>query len=502
MSGNEPKPLSAVAPNTWAFLRDPMIAPAGFRDYDARWRHPEEINLAGVEALGLGLATQIFEAGAGPDIVVGCDYREYSAAVKTALILGLVRGGATVRDIGPAVTPLAYFARAHLGVGPVAMVTASHNPNGWTGVKMGLRAPLTHGPLEMARLREIVLSGAGVERPGGRVVRERGVGAVWLDELAARGPLKRRLRVVCATGNGAAGVFAPELLARLGAEVVPLHATPDYAFPAYNPDPEAPEMLRDMGRAVREAGADLALGFDGDGDRCGVVDETGHAIFADRIGVLLARDWAKAHPGARFLADVKSTGLFASDPELLAAGAVVEYWKTGHSHMKARMAETGALAGFERSGHLFLGPPLGRGYDCGLTAAVEILRMLDRREEMTLSALAATLPCTWATPTLSPPCPDGEKRAVLARIVADLQAMAAAGGALGGRRIERIVTVDGARAMLEGGDWTLVRASSNTPNLVIVCESMESEARLRAILADLDRVVRRQEEVGDYDRTF
>ena len=502
MTGSEPKPRAAVAPNTWAFLRDPMIAPGGFREYDARWRYPAEINLAGIEALGLGLATQMFEAGAGPDVVVGCDYREYSAAVKTALILGLVRGGATVRDIGPAVTPLAYFARAHLGVGPVAMVTASHNPNGWTGVKMGLRAPLTHGPEAMARLREIVLSGAGMERPGGRVLRAHGVGALWLDELAARGPLKRRLRVVCATGNGAAGAFAPELLARLGAEVVPLHVTPDYTFPAYNPNPEALEMLRDMGRAVREAGADLALGFDGDGDRCGVVDETGHEIFADKIGVLLARDWAKTHPGACFVVDVKSTGLFASDPELLAAGAVTEYWKTGHSHMKARVAETGALAGFEKSGHYFLAPPLGRGYDCGLTAAAEILLMLDRHEGMSLSALAATLPRTWATPTLSPNCADGEKYAVLARIVDDLEAMAAAGGALGGKRIEGIVTVNGARVLLEGGDWALVRASSNTPNLVIVCESAESEARLRAIFADLDAVIRRQSEVGDYDQTF
>ncbi|MEX2520714.1 MAG: phosphomannomutase/phosphoglucomutase [Paracoccaceae bacterium] len=502
MTAGEPKPRADIAPNTWAFLRDALIVPGGFREYDARWRFPEEINLLGVEALGLGLATQIMEEEVGPDVVVGCDYRSYSAAVKSALILGLVRGGAVVRDIGPALTPTAYFGRAHLGVGPVAMVTASHNPNGWTGVKMGLRAPLTHGPEEMARLRDIVLSGAGEERPGGRVVRERLVGDAYIDDLAAGGRLERKIRVVCATGNGAAGAFAPELLERLGAEVEPLHCDLDYTFPAYNPNPEAMEMLRDMASAVKATGADLALGFDGDGDRCGVVADNGHEIFADKMGVLLARDWAKAHPGARFVADVKSTSLFGSDPELLAAGAVTEYWKTGHSHMKARVAETGALAGFEKSGHYFLAPPLGRGYDCGLRVAVEVLRLLDRHPGQRLSDLVASLPPTHSMPTLSPYCADSDKYRVVDRIRADLEAMAASGASLGGRRIEAIVTVNGARVQLEGGDWALVRASSNTPNLVVVCESLESETQLRAIFADLDAVIRAQGEVGNYDQTF
>lgn len=356
MTETEPRPRADLVPNTWAFLSEALVAPKGFREYDARWRFPEEINLAGVEALGLGLGTQMAEAGVGPDIVVGQDYRDYSAAVKTALILGLVRAGAVVHDIGPGLTPTAYFARAHLGVDPVAMVTASHNPNGWTGVKMGLKPPLTHGPEEMARLRDIVLGGAGVERPGGRVVRERGVGEAYLDDLAGGIRLSRPLKVVCACGNGAAAAFAPALLERIGAEVVPLHAELDYTFPHYNPNPEAMEMLHDMARAVKESGADLALGFDGDGDRCGVVDDRGEELFADKMGVLLARDWAKTHAPAHFVADVKSTGLFATDPELIEAGATTEYWKTGHSHMKARVAATGALAGIEKSGHYFLAP--------------------------------------------------------------------------------------------------------------------------------------------------
>ncbi|WP_333835395.1 phosphomannomutase/phosphoglucomutase, partial [Rubrimonas sp.] len=347
-----PVPSSAVAPNTPAFFEDPMIAPTGFREYDARWRFPEEINLVGMQAVGLGFATQLHETGARPRVVVGCDYRAYAPAVKQALILGLVAGGAEVLDIGVGLSPMAYFAQFHLDAPAVAMVTASHNPNGWTGVKIGAEPPLTHGPAEMARLKAIVLGGAGVARPGGSWRPVPGLRGAYMDDLAGDFRLSRPLKVVCACGNGGAGMIAPELLRRIGAEVVDLHCRPDYDFPNYNPNPEAMAMLHDMARAVRESGADLALGFDGDGDRCGVVDDEGEEIFADKVGVMLARDWIALHPGATFVADVKSTGLFAADPAL--AGARIDYWMTGHSHMKRRVKALGALAGFEKSGHYFL----------------------------------------------------------------------------------------------------------------------------------------------------
>ncbi|MEO1531273.1 MAG: phosphomannomutase/phosphoglucomutase, partial [Pseudomonadota bacterium] len=158
-----------------------MIKPTGFREYDARWRYPEEINLLGIQALGLGLATQLHEAGLPAVVAVGNDYRSYSLAIKQALTLGLVTGGAEVHDIGVALSPMAYFARTHLGVEAVAMVTASHNPNGWTGVKMGLVPPLTHGPDEMGELRDLVLGGRAEAAAGGRVVRQEGVAAAYLD---------------------------------------------------------------------------------------------------------------------------------------------------------------------------------------------------------------------------------------------------------------------------------------------------------------------------------
>ncbi|MEI4196216.1 phosphomannomutase/phosphoglucomutase [Roseovarius sp. E0-M6] len=497
-----PKPASTVTPNTWDFLRDPMIAPTGFREYDARWKYPDEINLPGMTALGLGLGTQMQTRGIDPVIAVGNDYRDYSLSIKNALILGLMQAGITVKDIGPALSPMAYFSQFHLDVPAVAMVTASHNPNGWTGVKMGFERPLTHGPDEMAELRDIVLDGKGQARPGGGYEFVDGVREAYLDDLVGDFRLSRPLKVVCATGNGTASAFAPALFERIGAEVVPLHCDLDYTFPHYNPNPEAMEMLHDMAAAVKASSADLALGFDGDGDRCGVVDDEGEEIFADKVGVIMAREFSKTHKNATFVADVKSTGLFASDPELQKNGARADYWKTGHSHMKRRVKEIGALAGFEKSGHYFLAEPVGRGYDCGLRVAVEICKLLDANAAQSMSDLRRALPRTWATPTMSPYAADTEKYDILDRLVTKLVARHEAGDTVGGRPIKEVVTVNGARVILDNGSWGLVRASSNTPNLVVVCESSESEAEMRAIFADIDAVIRTEPGVGDYDQTI
>ncbi|MCL6283408.1 phosphomannomutase/phosphoglucomutase [Ruegeria sp. 2012CJ41-6] len=496
------KPLPEVSPNTWSFLRDAMIKPTGFREYDARWKYPDEINLPGMTALGLGLGTQMHRRGIAPVIAVGNDYRDYSLAIKNALILGLMQAGIQVKDIGPALSPMAYFAQFHLDVPAVAMVTASHNPNGWTGVKMGFERPLTHGPDEMAELRDIVLNGDGEARPGGGYEFVDGVREAYIDDLVGEFRISRPLKVVCATGNGTAAAFAPEIFERMGVEVVPSHNKLDYTFPHYNPNPEAMEMLHDMADTVRASGADLALGFDGDGDRCGVVDDEGEEIFADKVGVIMARDLAKLHPGATFVADVKSTGLFASDPELQALGVKADYWKTGHSHMKRRVKEIGALAGFEKSGHYFLAEPIGRGYDCGMRVAVEICKLMDRNPGKSMSDLRKALPKTYATPTMSPYCADTEKYEVLKRLVSKLEARAAEGGTIAGRKIAQVVTVNGARVILDNGAWGLVRASSNTPNLVVVCESPESDAELRAIFSDIDAVIRTEPLVGDYDQTI
>jgi phosphomannomutase/phosphoglucomutase len=495
-------PRADLKPNTYDYENEPLIRASGFREYDARWLFGPDLNLLGVEALGAGLGTLLHEAGKKPQIVVGHDFRSYSLSIKQALTLGLMSAGVEVVDIGLALSPVAYFAQFALDIPAVAMVTASHNENGWTGVKMGYERPLTFGPDEMGRLKEIVLSGAAKPKGGGAFRRVTGVRALYLDDLVKEGPLKRRLKVVAACGNGTAGAFAPEALSRLGVDVIPMDAELDHTFPKYNPNPEDLEMLHAMQRAVKSHEADLALGFDGDGDRCGVVDNSGEEIFADKVGVLLARDLAALHKGAKFVVDVKSTGLFVTDPELQRLGAETLYWKTGHSYIKRKSHEIGALAGFEKSGHFFLQPPYGRGYDDGIVAAIAILRMLDRNPGKSLADLRRSLPKTWSSPTMSPHCPDDVKYKVAQNVVDAIGAMAKNGEPLIGQKIRDVSTVNGVRVTVEDGTWGLVRASSNKPELVVVVESPASEANMKAMFRAVDAILRRNPEVGAYNQTI
>jgi phosphomannomutase/phosphoglucomutase len=483
------------------FENFPLVKATGFREYDARWLFGAEINPLGIEALGLGLGTYIHELGQ-KRIVVGHDFRSYSQSIKQALTLGLMAAGCEVLDIGLALSPVAYFAQFDLDAPCVAMVTASHNENGWTGVKMGAQKPLTFGPDERGALKEIVLGGKWKPRPGGSLAHIEGVAERYIADVSSRVKLKRPLKVVCACGNGTAGAFAPEALRRMGvAEVIEMDCDLDWTFPRYNPNPEDHEMLQEMAKAVREHGADLALGFDGDGDRCGVVDDTGEEIFADKIGLMLARDLSALHKDATFIVDVKSTGLFATDEVLKANGAKTVYWKTGHSYIKRKTAELGALAGFEKSGHFFFNAPFGRGYDCGLTAAAAILAMLDRNPDQKLSALKSALPVAWTSLTMSPHCADEVKYQVVEDVVAEYQAFAAAGGLILGRRIVDVITVNGVRVALEDGSWVLVRASSNKPEIVVVVESTRSEDDMRALFRDEVKArLAKRPQVGAYNQ--
>jgi phosphomannomutase / phosphoglucomutase len=497
-----PKPSPQLLPNTYAYESQPMVKPTGFREYDARWIFEQEINLMGAQALGLGLARLIKELGVKREIVVGHDFRSYSASIKLAMTVGLMAGGLKVRDIGLAITPMAYFAQFALDTPAVAMVTASHNDNGWTGVKMGASRPVTFGPEDMARLRDIVIGGDFAYEAGGTYEFVADFPARYIADLTARPKLTRPLKVVAACGNGTAGAFAPKLLSALGAEVIPLDCDLDFTFPHYNPNPEDMQMLHTMAAAATQTGADVALGFDGDGDRCGVVDNEGHEIFADKIGVMLARDLSKSRPNATFVVDVKSTGLFATDPVLAAQGVKVDFWKTGHSHIKRRVRDLEALAGFEKSGHFFFNAPVGRGYDDGFVTAIAILDLLDRNPQKSMADLYRDLPRTWGSPTMSPACADEVKYAVADRVAARLEAMRAQGEKLAGQPIRGLVTVNGVRVTVEDGAWGLVRASSNKPELTVVVESPTSESGMRAMFEALDRILRENPEVGAYNQTI
>ena len=495
-----PKPHAKLQQNSAEFERLPQVKPTGFREYDARWLFPDEINLMGLQAVGLGMATLFERRGVPKRIVVGHDYRSYSLSVKQALMTGLLAGGMEVFDIGLALSPTAYFGQFDLEVEGVAMVTASHNDNGWTGIKMGLDRPLTFGPEDMSELKEIVLEGAFETSGSGSYHFIADMAERYIADLTNRPAYGRKLKVVAACGNGTAGAFAPQVLKAAGLEVVELNCDPDYNFPNHNPNPEDMAMLNALRDAVLASGADVGLAFDGDGDRCGVVDNEGHEIFADKVGVMLARDISSQHPQAKFVVDVKSTGLFLTDPVLLENGAETFYWKTGHSYIKRYNHEHGTLVGFEKSGHYFFSSPLGRGYDDGLVSAFAVLDMLERNPEKTMADLKNDLPKTWGSPTMSPHCADEIKYDIVEDVVAHFKAIAEGGGKLAGQNIRDLVLVNGIRIVLEDGTWGLVRASSNKPELVVVVESPTSEENMRAIFAEIDGHLGTIPEVGEYNQ--
>jgi phosphomannomutase/phosphoglucomutase len=497
-----PKPQSQLSPNTYEYESFPLVKPTGFREYDARWLFEKELNLMGVQALGMGLGTLVHEMGVRPDIVTAHDFRGYSSSIKYALISGMMAAGLRVKDIGLALSPMAYFGQFELDCPCVAMVTASHNDNGWTGVKMGANRPMTFGPEEMGRLRDIVLGAAFELREGGAYEFIENFPERYIADLTNRPKIKRKLKVVAACGNGTAGAFAPKVLEMIGCEVIPMDAELDHTFPRYNPNPEDMKMLHAIADRVRETGADVGLGFDGDGDRCGVVDNRGEEIFADKIGVMLARDLSKLYPGAQFVVDVKSTGLFHTDPELKANGAKTDYWKTGHSYIKRRVTELSALAGFEKSGHFFFNKPVGRGYDDGILTAIAVCEMLDRNPNKSMSELYEAVPKTWGSPTMAAKCADEVKYEVVDRVVKRFTDLSKGGEQVAGQPIRDLITVNGVRVVAEDGTWGLVRASSNKPELVVVVESPVSEARLHEMFKAVDGVLRENPEVGAYNQTI
>jgi phosphomannomutase/phosphoglucomutase len=262
------------------------------------------------------------------------------------------------------------------------------------------------------------------------------------------------------------------------------------------------KMLHAIRVAVVNSGADVGFGFDGDGDRCGVVDNEGEEIFADKVGVMLARDISSLHKDAAFVVDVKSTGLFLTDPVLKQNGVKVDYWKTGHSYIKRRVSETGAIAGFEKSGHFFFNKPLGRGYDDGLVSAIAVCEMLDRNPEKSLADLRKALPKTWQSPTMSPHCDDEIKYGIVDSVVKHFVSAKEKGQKVTGQPIRDVVTVNGVRVTVEDGTWGLVRASSNKPELVVVVESPVSEERMREMFKAVDTVLRTHPEVGEYNQTI
>ncbi len=473
------------------------IDPLGFREYDARWLYPEKINLEGIKDVGKGFGTQITNKIKNPRVAVGHDYRSYSEKIKKSFIEGLMSTGCNVEDIGLCLSPTIYFSQFKLNTDAVAMVTASHNENGWTGIKMGIQKGLTHCKEEMAELKEIVLK-QKFNLGDGSTKEIKDFNEIYINELS-NNKIKKKIKVVVACGNGTAGIFAPKILKSIGCEVIELDCNLDYTFPKYNPNPEDMKMLHEISKCVKDNGADVGFGFDGDGDRVGVIDNEGKEIFADKVGLLIARNISKSHKNSKFIVDVKSTGLFEIDNVLKENNCKTIYWKTGHSYIKRKVNEESAIAGFEKSGHFFFNKPLGYGFDDGINSAIQVCHLLDN-ENKKIVELIKQLPNTFQSPTMGPFCKDEEKYQLIDDLILKIKNIKDTGETIDGLKIINILTVNGVRFTLEDGSWGLIRASSNKPSLVIVTESPTSNSRKKEIFYFIDKLLQNSGKIGEYDQ--
>ena len=473
------------------------IDPLGFREYDARWLYPEKINSEGIKLVGKGFGTQVNNKIKNPRISVGHDYRSYSEEVKKNFIDGLISTGCHVEDIGLSLSPTVYFSQFKLQTDAVAMITASHNENGWTGIKMGIEKGLTHCKEEMLELKEIVLQGKFTEDKGSyKEIKD--FNKIYIKDLSSN-KIKKKIKAVVACGNGTAGIFAPNILRGIGCEVIELDCNLDFNFPKYNPNPEDMKMLHEIAKSVKENNADVGFGFDGDGDRVGVIDNNGNEIFADKIGLLIARNISNKHQNSKFIVDVKSTGLFEKDEILIKNNCKTIYWKTGHSYIKRKVNEDNAIAGFEKSGHFFFNKPLGYGFDDGINSAIQICHLLDN-ENSKINELNESLPKTFQSPTMAPFCKDEDKYILIDNLTSNIKKLKNDNIKIDGLTINKILTVNGIRFSLEDGSWGLIRASSNKPSLVVVTESPASDDRKKKIFEFIDELLQKTGKIGEYDQ--
>jgi phosphomannomutase/phosphoglucomutase len=432
------------------------LNPYIFRAYDVRGKVDIDITPPVFELVGRAYGTLV-KRGGGRAIALGMDNRTSSRALKEAFATGVLSTGLDVVDIGVNHTPLLYFATAHWKLDGGATITGSHNPVSDNGVKMvhAGAAPLTES--EIQGLLATIKSGDFERGVGTRATRD--PRDEYWDAITSRVKLGRRLKVVVDAGNGIAGVFAPELLRRLGCEVVELHCESDGTFPNHLPDPEMEENMRDLVARTVEVGADVGVAYDGDADRVGIVDEKGRRHEADLLLALLARDLLTRHPGAQIVFDVKSSQVLVDD--ITKHGGRPIMWKTGHSHLKRKMREDGILLGGEVSGHMFFAEDW-YGVDDGLLASCRFLQLV-AADSRPASAHFDTLPHLHATPELKAPCPDDKKFALVDELAREFRS-----------RFETI-DIDGVRIIFPEG-WGLVRASNTNPYLTLRFEGRTADA--------------------------
>lgn len=429
-----------------------------FREYDLRGQVGDgELNPVSMEIIARAYGAMLVAKNI-KTAVLGYDYRSYSESLATAAIKGLCESGIDVINLGLILTPMMYSAQYHYKSEGGIMITASHNPNGWSGVKLALGYSHTFVPDEIKQLKELTISEKFVT--GNGIVKKENYLDIYIKDLISRVSLKKKLKVVVNTGNGGAGVIVPKVLQASGVEVVGLYNELDWNFPHYSPNPAKEEMMRDTGKKVVEVGADVGIAIDADGDRLGVVDEKGTIIWPDQYMILLSRLVLRTMRGASIIFDVKSTQALADD--ITAHGGVPVMWKTGHSYIKSKLHELDAPLAGEMSGHIFFGKPFYYGFDDASFAALKLLEYLALQDQ-TLSSIIAATPRYISSPSLQVDCADEVKYDVVDRITEEFKKSGLS-----------VNDINGARVTFENG-WGLVRASSNMPVLVLRFEGKTQE---------------------------
>jgi phosphomannomutase/phosphoglucomutase len=449
----------------------PQLNPQIFRAYDIRGVAGTDLIPQTSELLGRGYGTLIRRIS-GPRVAVGRDNRPSSEELQRAFMRGAAAAGCQVIDIGLSLSPMLYFAVCYLGLDGGVNVTGSHNPVQYNGFKLTARDAVPVAEDEIQEIRRIIEAGAFDARAAQARVETRSIAEDYLREVSSRVKLHRSLKVVLDTGNGTAGLFAPQLFQRLGCQVIELFCESDGTFPHHLPDPEVEEYLEDLKSEVVRQGADFGIAIDGDGDRLGVIDEKGQRHEADEVLILLARDFLRRHPGERVIMDVKCSQVLVDDVK--AHGGQPVMWKTGHSLLKKKMREDGILLGGEVSGHMFFKEDW-YGFDDALLASAKLMEFVSR-EPLPISAHWRGLPQVASTPELKAPVPDEEKFEVVEKVAAHFKS-----------RYPDSLDIDGLRIRFPDG-WGLVRASNTNPYLTLRFEAPTQE-RLEEIKREVYSVL-------------
>ena len=450
-----------------------------FREYDIRGRvDDKELNDNSIKLIAKAFATVLQKKGIG-ECVVGHDCRDYSPGLHNMFIDELTCNGLDVIDLGMVLTPMTYFSQYHYNVKACAMITASHNPNGWCGLKLGYDFSKTLGPEEIKELLNIIKKSEYIENDKKGLIRKENITPYYTKDLLKKVSMQKKLNVVINCGNGTAGPIVPSIFSKAGCNVIPQFCNIDTAFPNHEPNPASVEMMEALGKEVVKQGADIGIAFDGDGDRLGVCNERGEVVWPDNVLILLSRLVLEKHPGAKIIYDVKCTQ--ALEEDIIKHGGIPIMWKTGHAHIKAKLHQEKALLAGERSGHIFFADGY-YGFDDAVFSGLKLLEYISK-QNASFSDIMKGVSRYYQSPTYHVDCDDRVKYQIVDKLTKEFK-----------EDFKNVIDINGARVVFDDG-WGLVRASSNLPVLVLVFEA-KTKARLESIQELFRERLSRYPEIG------